>query len=164
MTFAESTAAYVLRILPPESLPAVCVVALEAGLDSASLAVLAGESARSDPSELRALFEAAIRELGLPLPSPIEAAEVLKRHYATQVATGTLPPKQGADLIVERVLRRIDHLLPRGAYVGESFGIARLVGLFYDYDDVPITDQASIREIDQAIIDECARLVGEQAA
>ncbi|MFN0059787.1 MAG: hypothetical protein ACKVX7_15115 [Planctomycetota bacterium] len=158
MNFVEATAAFVLDILPPEHLPEVALAALESGLDSTSLAVLAGEPARSDPRDLRELFEAAIRELKLPLPSPLEAADILKQHYAVQVAAGRLAPREGARLIVEQVFRAIDHLLPRGAYVGESFGIARLVGIFYDYDDVSPTDADAIAEIDQAIVDECARL------
>ncbi len=164
MHLNESTAAHVLGFLPPEKLPGVAAAWLEGGLDSKSLAVLAGETSRSDPHLLRSLFESALRELGHPLPTPIHAGEVLKRHYASQVAGGEIPPRQGARFIVERVFREIDELLPPGEYLGESFGIARLVGLFYNYDDVEDDDLDSIAEIDTAIIEECKLLVGEPAA
>lgn len=158
MNFDESTAALVIGILPPERLPDVATAALESGLESASLAALAGTPARSNPHELRALFGDALRELGVSLPSPLEAADLLKRCYATQVAAGALAPRDGARLIVERVFRTIDELLPPGSYLGESFGIAQLVGLFYNYDDVSFDDHASIAEIDEAIVQECARI------
>ena len=137
---------------------------MESGLDSPSLAALAGTPGRADPDELRSLFADALRELALPLPSQLKSAQILKRHYAAQVAARELAPRKGAALIVERVFRRVDDLLPPGAYVGESFGIAQLVGFFYNYDDVPITDQTSIAEIDQAIVEECERIAHEEGA
>jgi hypothetical protein len=161
MNLRESAAALVLGILPPERLPEVAVSALESGLDSPSLATLAGTPGRADPEELRSLFADALRELALPLPSQLESARILKCHYAAQVAARELAPRKGAALIVERVFRQVDDLLTRGAYLGESFGIAQLVGLYYNYDDVPVTDQTSIAEIDEAIVEECERIANE---
>jgi hypothetical protein len=160
----QSAAALVIGILPPERLPDVAVSALKTGLDSPSLGTLAGTSARTNPDDLRALFAQALRELKLRLPSALEAAALLKQYYAAQVAARDVPPREGARIIVERVFRKIDELLPPGAYLGESFGIAQLVGLFYNYDDVPFNDRASIAEIDAAIVEECDRISREQAA
>ena len=164
MNLEQSAAAFVIGVLPPERLPDVAVSALESGLDSRSLATLAGTPARANPDDLRALFAQALRELQLRLPSALEAAALLKQYYAAQVAARDLPPREGARLIVERIFHQIDDLLPPGAYLGESFGIAQLVGLFYNYDDVPFNDHASIAEIDAAIVEECNRISREQAA
>jgi hypothetical protein len=158
VSLSQSAAALVIGILPPERLPDVAVSALENGFESPSLAALAGTPASANPHDLRALFAKALRELNEPLPSPLEAAEFLKRYYAAQVAAGELPPREGARLVVERVFREIDNLLSQGGYLGESFGIAQLVGLFYDYDDVSLTDRSSIAEIDQAIVQEFERI------
>ena len=164
MELGQSAAALVVGILLPERLPDVAISALESGLDSPSLCALAGTPARTDPDDLRALFAQALDELKLRLPSSLEAARILKQYYAAQVAAREIPPREGARLIVERVFREIDNLLPQGAYVGESFGIAQLVGFFYNYDDVPFNDHASIAEIDEAIVQECDRISREQAA
>ena len=46
----------------------------------------------------------------------------------------------------------------RSHFKGEEFGIARLVGLYYDYDDVSPRDAQTIAEMDAAIVKECARI------
>ncbi len=161
MNLSQAVAAFVLGMLPPERLPEIATSALERGIQSTSLSALADATPRADPRELRALFLEAVAELGSPPPSLLEAAETLKQYYAAQVVAGELPPREGARLIVERVFREVDELLPPGNYLGEAFGIAQLVGYFYNYDDVPSSDVGSIAEIDQAIIRECARIGDE---
>ncbi|MBZ0111339.1 MAG: hypothetical protein K8J08_02655, partial [Thermoanaerobaculia bacterium] len=114
--------------------------------------------------DISELFVEALEELRVPLPSPLEAADCLKRHYAAKVVAGELPPREGARLIVQDVLSKVDHLRPSGAYVGESFGVAQLVGYFYNYDDVSPNDNASISVIDRAIVQECERISVEKTA
>src|SRR5262245_21819492 len=90
-------ASYVLGLLAPEKLPEWAVAALMKGLESPSLAALAGESPRATPpDELRDLFSEALRDLGLALPTPVEAAQRLVRHYAANVSSGSLSPRAGA--------------------------------------------------------------------
>ncbi len=82
-------------LLPSSELPTMAASALEAGLDSPSLRLLAGELhptwAESGP-----LFHRALQELGImPLSRP-EAGITLVRHLAEQILTDAVAPYDGA--------------------------------------------------------------------
>lgn len=159
MTFDEAVAAATLGLLLSGELPDVATRALMAGLDSRSLAALAGESPRAaSPDELHRLLEHALRELGVRRPSPVRAAEVLRDHYARRVVTGGISPRSGAEAIVGGVLERVDSHLPAGEFVGEALGIARLVGLFHDYDLVH-EGLTTEEVVDAAVVEECRHIL-----
>ena len=52
----------------------------------------------------------------------------------------------------------IEAELPASHYVGESFGISALVGLYYSHDDIAFDDTASARQIDLDLVSELNRL------
>jgi hypothetical protein len=165
MTFDEAVAADTLGILLPEQLPEVATQALCSGLDSPHLAALAGESPRAASSDdLHAMFERALHELGIERPAPLRAAETLRNYYARRVVTGEISPHVGAEAIVRGVLDRVREQLPPGQYLGESLGIARLVGLFYDYDLVRYEGLGTEEEVNIAVAEECRRILGDPAA
>jgi hypothetical protein len=158
----ELTAKYVLRFVPSEDLPVQAVALLVAGYESPSLGALAGAAQNEHPADLRDLFERALREIGASLPDRRSAGEFLKRHWAGQVVSRTLSPREGA-LGIVNVFRELEHDLPKPErFVGDSFGVAEIVGLFYAFDDVAPTDEPAIEKIEQHLRSALAKLAEEK--
>jgi hypothetical protein len=156
----EASAAFVLGSLRCEHLPDVATSALMQGLDSTSLTLLAGESPHQLPADLWDLFLRAIAELGRTLPSRLEAAWYMKHRVADDVSAGRLAPREGAARILS-LLHEVDQDLPRGQFVGSSFGVAQLIGDYYCYDDVDPQDPQSIAAIDNALLKEFRRIAAD---
>jgi hypothetical protein len=78
-----------------EDLPSIAVSALESGLDSPSLRVLAGLTPL-DLDDAWTLFEGALSELQMPAMSQREAAELLAREAAKELLRGAISPYEGA--------------------------------------------------------------------
>src|SRR5260221_10856587 len=155
---AELAARYVLGDVLSDDLPTFAVDALVRGMDTPSLAALAGATRATDSAELRELFEAALSELRIALPSRRSAAELLKVCLARKVLQGTVPPRQGASEIVQ-LRYRVESDFADRRYAGDGFDIAHLLGAYYSYDDVDEKDLAAHESIARAIIAECRRIV-----
>lgn len=160
MTLDQHMAAFALGRVPSSDLPSVALQALEEGHESVDLAALAGSSAERWPSELLDLWSGGLRQAGKALPSRAEAGRVLRDHFATLVASGSLSPRAGAAEIV-RLATALSDVLPSKEYAGDGLGVAKLLGLFYNHDDVPVGDARAHREIDDEIRTECRRIAGE---
>jgi hypothetical protein len=89
-----------LQLVASDALPGAAAAALDDGCDSPSLRALAGLTA-SEMDEAGSLFEAALGELGLLLPSARDAALRLARRAATEVLENAIPPDAGARQIWE---------------------------------------------------------------
>jgi hypothetical protein len=76
------------------------VQALLQGEDSPSLRLLAGESPRAPVADLWALFEAALSELGVKVPTQELAVTGLAKAVAEQLLQGTLGIRQAAEELV----------------------------------------------------------------
>jgi hypothetical protein len=163
MDLREAIARHVLRDLTSDELPSIAVDALLAGHQSVSLAALAGATRADSPGDLWELFGRSLVELGIATPpTRVEAAEYLKRLCARQVTTGQRAPMDGAREIVG-LMHAVELELPKmGSYVGENFGVAQLVGLYYSWDDVPFDDDASHARIEQSLRQTCARIAKDE--
>jgi len=80
----------------PEDLPMAAALALARGMDSPALRELAGLGRRSDTAELHSLFEHALDELDVPLPSPEEAARRDLHRLARDLVAGRRTPRDVA--------------------------------------------------------------------
>ena len=89
--------------LDAAELPEAAVSALDAGLDSPALRVLAGLS-NAELDEARELLETALMELGVPVPTARDAIMVLARIAASEIANGRITPYGGAKRIWEITL------------------------------------------------------------
>ncbi len=165
MDLEEAVAESVLGLLRPELLPEICTSALMEGRDSPSLAVLAGEHAATlDPVEARALFAAAARELDLPIPSRRQAADLLVERAAAAALTGRRSPYEALSRIVREIYDASDgHELDQG-YVGDFLGIERLVGLYWDYDELHQPWACSRAELDQEVLQALQAYLSSRAA
>jgi len=153
----DLAARYVVGYALVDDLPPAAVDALVRGLDSPSLACLAGANGNEDPAEVRSLFLAALAELQIPLPTKRGAAELLKVSWAHKVLAGTWSPRTAARNFVHLQLTLHSEIADHH-YVGDGLDIVALIRAHYSYDDlVNVPDQEGI---DRMVLLECQRLVG----
>jgi hypothetical protein len=82
------------------------------------------------------LFEKALRELGLSLPSREEAIQALLIHSIGAVAEGAVAPRAGLESLKRDLYYPIIQEEPVTRYVGDSRGIEHLLRCYYSYDDL----------------------------
>jgi hypothetical protein len=160
MTFVGHVAAVTLGLLPGDELPDVATAALVDGYESPSLAALAGQStSRYDAVECRRLLEKALDELGLRVPTVIDAGQTMVRVYARLVAAGEVEPSDGASRFM-RVFQAVTEVAP--GHGTDAIGAGRLIDLYFEYDRCGSWGVKSIDEqIDTDVLRECKRIVGE---
>lgn len=160
-TIEEGLALYSLGLLGADEIPDVVSLFLAMGCDVPEMAALAGSLTADHPADRRCDFERAVRLAGREVPNRIEAAHILKTLYAQKAASRTLPPRAAARLIKD-TFQLVESELPKTrVYVGDSFGISTLIGLYYAYDDIAYDDAASCLEIDRDLLQELIRLAKE---
>lgn len=154
-------ARYVLGEFSSESLPDVATELLLARHDG--FALLAGAARTDHPSELRAMFEAALRKSGLDtLPEPLQAARIVVQQAAREVADGLVEAPVGAATIMGAFFA-VRELLPGELLeASRSFGIAELVSAYYTFDAASEDDPRYL-SLRQALEDECRSLLAPLA-
>lgn len=151
-------AQYVLGLLCTEELSSIATDLLVGGVESPSFVLLAGALPSDPVPDLRDLFEAGLRECSIEM-SRVAAALRVKRHLASQVASGKLAPESGAAQIIALYDKVGDEVPPDEKFAGDALGIARLLALYYDFDDIAPWDPAW-KDIEREIIDECRAIAG----
>jgi hypothetical protein len=155
----EAVALYALGVLKVEELPDIAVLLMEQGVDLPCVAALAGAVPADSPGDRWDLFTEALRLMKCELPDKLSAAHVLKRTYAKRGCASTGAARDAASKIMN-LYYAIYELLPASAttLAGESFGIHRLLGAYYSFDDVPMDDLAAIRELEQELQAACEEI------
>jgi hypothetical protein len=144
VTLSEITARYAAGLLPVQDLPAAALEAVEAGFDSPSLVQLAGLEGE-DPGETKRLFDGALNELKLTMPTPAQAALSIARETAEEIVRGEVLPYEGAKRIWHQLYARfpqLDELKP-------------FVGFASEFED----DESHRTEYGQLIIEEAKNLL-----
>lgn len=85
-------AKYALEMLPSDDVPGTATGLLVEGVESKSLACLAGSVRCDSPAERRELFETGLEECAVAVPRRLEAVHKLTLHFAGQVAQQKLDP------------------------------------------------------------------------
>ena len=84
-----------LHFVGPAALVSAAADALGQGVDSPSIRQLAGmDSGEGD--DVRAVFDTALRELGIEKPSPREATMLIAAEVARRIEASTVSPYEGA--------------------------------------------------------------------
>src|SRR5438552_10283990 len=107
-----AVARWVLGLLSGKELPWVACAALEAGLDSPALRRLAGEL-RPTMGEAEPLFEKALGELHIDVPTKSEAGLIVAKAYAVRIVEGSVSPYEGARRIWDDVHDQVEELKPQ---------------------------------------------------
>jgi hypothetical protein len=114
MNFSLLAAYWSLKKLPGEGLAEIAQEALEQGLDSVSLRILAGELNTTVASQGE-LFERILSELNIEIPTPPEAVMRIVCDQAENIISGIVSPVEGADRIVSLAYELVD--APQRFYV-----------------------------------------------
>jgi len=154
----EGLALLSLNILPAEQIPELAMLMVSDGCDIPCMAALAGALNTDHPASLRAELERTLSLAGYSRPTRMSAACALRRIYAERGGSGVLPPSEAARLIIG-IFHVIDEELPKSThYLGESFDIHTLIGLYYSYDDIAYGDTQAVRYLDLELTRELVRL------
>lgn len=130
-----ATAKFVFGLLSSRDLVQIADAALNRGIYSDAMCTLAfTEDPRMD--EVNPIFEKALRELAIPLPSREDAAWRLLRHHIGSIASRTVRPREGLSRIVNEVYFPACLYEQSCNYTGDSHGIEHLYGTYWAYDDL----------------------------
>lgn len=143
-TLLYAAALYSLNLVLSEELVEVADAALDAGLYSDSLGELATER-NPIMSECGPLFESALSELGLCVPSVDDSVWIVLGELLSRIAHGALEPREGMALVDEYLVLRDHVTAPPGGYLGGSHGIEELVGALLAIVDVAAGDYGPSR-------------------
>lgn len=160
MNVSLVTALWSLDSLPSAELPKFASEALSAGYDSPSLRILAGEISPA-MSDAAPLFLRALQEIGVTIPSHVEAGKIVAAHLARDVVSGKISPYQGARRIWWDVYNEIEELQELVVFVG-------LASQFEDYEESARTGDSRyvelISEIEKEIVLEAKSLSEKYSA
>lgn len=149
-------ARYVLGDLASETLSAIAVDLVVAGVDATSIVQLAGAIQADVPSDLRALFERGLAELGVPLPAHDEAVRRMVRFWASEVTRGACHPFDGAWEIIALPAPESDDPI-----TGRDDDRMEVRGWYYELDHIEDGDEASRRRVEAELVAIFARMAHE---
>ena len=169
MPFHSDLLRFELGLARADVLPDVAVDALERGIDSPGLRILASYSlVPLDPYGIEAAYRQVCHELPDFAPSRQEAAFCLLEALPADIVSGKVAPDVGVDRIVSDVYRQGGWDDRNVRFVGDSLGIELLYSQRDSIDDLreaahsfqpPRTNAELIRETLGDIRTEAARLL-----
>jgi hypothetical protein len=164
-----AAARYVLGELPSEALAKIADSLLEEGVYSLEIGELA-TTRHPVMADAGPLFEAALRDLNVKVPSRDEAVWILLRHHISRIASEDVRPRDGLRSVLE-VYNRADLYAQSQTYVGDSHGIQDLIGAYWAYEDPSPPPGASLqdysidlRALDEAVVHAATVWVGQHGA
>ena len=128
-------ARYKLKLATCNELQRAAVKLLDQGRFSDALVELAGVDVLTT-EECRVLFEKAVTELGVELPSDDEAIWEVLKEYIKNIAESIVSPREGMRRIVEEIVHPAHLHQKTTKYLGDSHDIEKLLGGYYAYDDL----------------------------
>jgi hypothetical protein len=144
-------AEYALLRIDAYDLPMLALDMINSGVNSLSLAALAGAERSESPADLRELFERGLHEVGVRIPARETAAMLLKHYYARQIVEGALSPRGGAAKILN-LLDCVDDIYPSQAAKLDAFGVHEFVHLYYSEEEISEGDIEARKRLDTAIL------------
>jgi hypothetical protein len=157
-TIDEGLALFGLNLLDTDGIAELAALFVSSGCDVLDMAALAHPNPTEHPADLRVDLQRAVALTGRRVPDRLSAAQTLKRICAVRGSTGKLTPRVAARYIKDLFDLVEAELPPPRLYLGDSFDISTLIGLYYSYDDIPFGDTWSARQVDDDLLIELARL------
>lgn len=160
MDFRLSPAHYVNGTLRTEQLPEIALHALEQGIESPSLIILAGIFP-AETERILFYFHAALRELNLGLPQKRYAALLVAKEILEEILLGKRPVFEGVQKLLDDALDHYPFFEETRKYRFDSIGFAEPYGLFCSLDDLPfhrgffrrkIPIEESVRKIEAELL------------
>ncbi len=130
MSFELTVYRFELGLLTADWLPSAAVAALEEGLDTESLRVLAS-LALSDyaPDDVLTAYRRAMAELALDVSSRDRMISALLRAHLVHIVTPGIDPFIAAQTLISEIYYQCSYCERDTHVVGDSLGIERLYGL-----------------------------------
>lgn len=119
-----TSAFFSLDLLKTDDLPNIAIGFLENGLESYSLAILAGEK-EPNPFEARSLFKKALIELDINIPTYDDAIRDIVQYYCQTIISGNKTPYEGAKSILDDVYKKLE----------DDKELLTFIGLISEFDD-----------------------------
>ena len=141
MNFRQELTAYAASDRTSDQLPDIAMIALEEGLDTPSLRILAGMSKNDNPFEIEKYFKHTLEELRVQLPDDREAAVGYAVLITDQILSGDEDVIIGARNIFNIALHNFPFEKETKKYIYDSIGLAKIYGLLDIYDDVRDADR-----------------------
>jgi hypothetical protein len=165
-----AAARYVLGNVATEELARFADTLLTEGVYSPAIGEL-GTTRGLVMAEAGPLFEQALRDLDVEVPSPEQAVWVLLRHHIGRIAYEEVSPREGLQSVRE-IYDRANLHGQFETYVGDSHGIEHLIAAYWEYDCLharPVgesleTDVEAIRALDDTVVRAATVWVGEHGA
>ena len=129
-----AAARYALRQISSEELKQAADEALNQGLYSYSLGELATLFAPI-MADAAPLFESALGELEIPVPSTEDAIALLLGHIIRSIIEGAVSPYEGLHRLFHECYYPVREHERASHDWGESLGIRDFIGAYYSYDD-----------------------------
>lgn len=162
MDFNLLAAYWSLKKLPGEGLPEIAQEALERGLDSASLRILAGEQNATVVEQGR-LFERILAELNIEIPTQSEAVMRIVYHQAQNIVTGMVSSVEGAERISALAYEVIDLTNRLSVFVVLADDYDEFSGEYQKRQHGEEFCRKAVMKIEEQIIEEAKHLVAEKA-
>jgi hypothetical protein len=138
-TLALAAARHRLGLETADSLRALAVALLAAGNEDALQLAIADDL---DLDDLEPIFGKLCRDLGQARPTLEQARRTVTRAILQDIIDGTIAPEACLAHLVRGITPWKEE--PPDAYVGDSWGLQHLVGLYWNYDDLRERPTASI--------------------
>jgi hypothetical protein len=139
MNFQEKLANYVLGNLTRSYFPDIALTALNEGIESESLLILAGMTDRDNTFELQKYFEGSLIELAITLPNKTEAAHLLLRYYLGEMISHPDKAFEAMYKIDNDIYHQVDWQQELGVkdkkFVGDELGLERLYTWYRELQD-----------------------------
>lgn len=134
LTTPEIAAAhYSLDLLSGDDMVDLAVSWLDGGIATYSVTVLAGE-VHPSMSTTAPLFKSALNELGIPIPSQVDAANTVLIWYLKCIVSGTVSPVDGMAAIENNIYYRFREEESE-KHVGDSLGIEHMFTWYRELQD-----------------------------
>jgi len=165
-----AAARYILGDLPSDELARIADALLDQGVYSLAIGELA-TTRHPLMADAGPLFEQALQDLNVEMPSHEEAVWVLLRHHIGRIAYEDVAPRDGLQFMLD-VYDRAHLNANSHTYVGDSHGIERLIGAYWAYEDLLArpagqaleTHSEEIRDLDDVVVRAATEWVGERGA
>ncbi len=140
MKFRQELAAYAAGDRKTDQLPDIAMAALEEGLDTPSLRILAGMSKSDNPFEIEKYFKQMLEELHIQLPDDRQAAIDYAVLITDRILLGDEDVITGARGIFYTALGEYPFEKESKKYAYDSIGLAKIYGLLDTYSDISEAD------------------------
>lgn len=135
MTFKQNIAAFVHGSTDLTQLPAIALQALEEGIDSPSLRILAGLTSDEYASVIQGYFNDTIRELDIVLPTQREAAIEVALAIAEEIFNNTRELSKGVQDIIYTI-QQYPFFEESKKHVYDSISLEQVTATFYTIQDL----------------------------